>query len=137
MLNYFKGSASAIIIALLVLFIIGQFDYKNYFFSIFLVISIFGYLFGILGMFLLILIKKKGYSSIKSYSIFLFLGIGLGGIVELVAEGYLFPTLIITTIASSLSFLASQTINSKFIAYPLSLLPVIIIGLIFFSPYIN
>ncbi|WP_018393264.1 hypothetical protein [Bacillus sp. 37MA] len=88
MLIYLKSSASAIITAVFSLSFIhgimnGDFLIDQIYFII-LYASVFGYLFGLLGVAFLFLIKHKGYTSSKSYFIFLFLGVIIGDTAEFI-----------------------------------------------------
>ncbi|MGG3451802.1 hypothetical protein [Domibacillus aminovorans] len=133
MINYLKGSGGAIAVTTLGLVIIAM--GLDYFYVVLLYVSGYGYVFGLLGLACLFLIKKKKYSTAKSYLVFLSLGIVCGGIMEFLAEGELFPNLLILTMLGSLVFLAVQKIEFKAAVYTISALPLLIIGL--YTLYIN
>lgn len=130
MMNYLKGSGSAIMITMLGFALISEgFDSFQYFYPALLYVSGFGYVFGLLGLACLFLIKKKNYNAVKSYVLFLLLGIACGGGIILGTDGEFLPRVLILTTLGSLTFLASQKIKFKAAVYTLSAFPILFISL--------
>ncbi|OCA90318.1 hypothetical protein [Pseudobacillus wudalianchiensis] len=133
LISYLKGSAAAIIIASFSLMISSQIVFQDIsyiyhdFYGMFVFASIFGYIYGILGLACLFLIRWKVYRGIKSYFVFFLLG-GIGGtITEFIFEWDLIPFLMISTILGSLAFLASQKIKNKVISWIICVIPSLVI----------
>ena len=130
MMNYLKGSGSAIMITMLAFGLISEgFDSFNYFYPALLYVSGFGYVFGLLGLACLFLIEKKNYNAVKGYVLFLLLGIACGGGLILGPDGDFLPRVLMLTTLGSLTFLASQRIKFKVAVYTLSVFPILFIGL--------
>ncbi|WP_046178846.1 hypothetical protein [Domibacillus tundrae] len=130
-LRYLKGSAAAIIAAVISLSFLVEASYHNfdsdqfYFFSLYA--TVFGYLFGLIAFACFFLMDKKGYTSLKKYLIFLVLGVTSGGIVELFTELWFFPVAFVSTIIGSFAFIVSQKIKSKLAILVISVIPLIVI----------
>lgn len=135
MLNYLKGSASAIIVAALtltfgvtIMFIDFSFSFEDIY-IILVYASILGYLLGLLGQVSILLIKRKSIGKGKSILLYLFLGGISGIIVEFIIEWSFFPLIIISTILGALTFWGVQKIQSKVFSCIISLPPLTIIVL--------
>jgi len=135
MLNYLKGSASAIIVAVLTLTFASNIMFKDFSFSfadIYFVLvyaSIIGYLLGVLGQVCIFLIKRRNNGNGKSILLFLFLGGISGIIVEFIMEWSFAPLIIISTILGALAFWRVQKIQIKVYSFIISVLPLTIIVL--------
>lgn len=129
MINYLKGSGSAVIVTILGLAIMAKGLSFDDFYVGLVYVSIFGYVFGLLGLACLYLIKKKEYNTAKSYLLYLLLGILCEWFMTYTTENELFSPLFFLAVLGSLTFLASQKIKSKAAACTLSVLPGLLIGL--------
>jgi hypothetical protein len=136
MINYLKGSGSAIAVTMLGLAVMAKgLDSFDDFYVGLIYVSGFGYVFGLLGLACLFLIKKKKYNTAKSYLLYLLLGILCGWFMVFSTENAFFSWLFFFSVLGSLTFLASQKIKSKAAVYTLSALPILLI--LFCNIYIN
>ncbi|MEM1506357.1 hypothetical protein RG959_23585 [Domibacillus sp. 8LH] len=130
-LQYLKGSAAAIIAAVISLSFLLEVIYHNfdsvqfYFISVFG--SVIGYLFGLIAFACFLLANRKGYTQLTKYLIFLVLGLISGGIVEFFTGLMLFPASFVSTIIGSFAFIISQKIKSKLAILIISVIPLIVI----------
>lgn len=136
MINYLKGSGSAIAVTMLGLTVMtqGLNSFDDFYVGL-IYVSGFGYVFGLLGLVCLFLIKKKKYNPSKSYLLYLLLGILCGWFMAFITENELFSSLFFLTVLGSLTFFLSQKIKSKAAVCTLSVLPGLLIG--FCTMYIN
>ncbi|MCM3790015.1 hypothetical protein M3221_16630 [Domibacillus indicus] len=135
MIQYLKGVSSSIITAMIALYVyeavISGIDFSfTHFIILFMSVSAFAYILGLLGISCWYFIKELKWNMIKSCLLFLALGLVCGFFLEMkLFEGDLIPAITISTTLGSLAFLVCQQIKNRAISYTLSALPFLIIGL--------